>query len=87
MKALFASLFVVALSTGPAAADTISVPCFNGGGSGGWMFGENVSKKYFPVVIIGINQWKPGMAKEHPDYDPAAPWNKYGTCAIVPSHE
>ena len=87
IKSILYSAFVVLLGSSSAFAEVISVPCVNGGGSGGWMLGGNLPKEYFPVVILGINQWVPRSVEAHPFYDPKATWNKYGTCAIAPSRQ
>jgi hypothetical protein len=64
---------------------TLSVPCFDGGGSGGWMFGEEMPEHYFPIGIITVNGWPLRSIPDHPMYNPDAPWNEYGTCIIVPA--
>jgi len=85
MKKLFLALSVLALIA-PAAvkSETVAVPCFNGGGSGGWMY-NNLPKHYFPLGLITVNETPIRSIKAHPDYNPNAPWNKYGTCVIVPA--
>ncbi len=67
-----------------ASAETLAVPCVNGGGSGGWMY-ENLPSHYFPLGLITVNEWPLRSINTHPNYDPKAPWNKYGTCVIVPA--
>lgn len=75
---------VVLLLALPAAAETLAVPCVNGGGSGGWTF-ENLPSDYFPLGLITVNETPLRSVKDHPFYDSKAPWNKYGTCVIVPA--
>jgi len=76
MKWIFPIIFI-GLST-PVMAETLAVPCFNGGGSGGWMY-KGFPKHYFPVGLIKVNETPLRSVKDHPMYDPRAPWNRYGT--------
>ena len=64
----------------------LSVPCFDGGGSGGWMY-EDLPAEYFPLGLISANEWPLRSASEHPMYNPDAPWNKYATCVVVPANQ
>jgi hypothetical protein len=64
----------------------LSVPCVNGGGSGGWMY-ENLPDEYFPLGLISANQWPLRSVPDHPMYDPDSPWDKYATCVIVPANQ
>ena len=64
----------------------LSVPCFDGGGSGGWMY-EGLPDEYFPIGLITANQWPLRSVADHPMYNPDAPWNKYATCIIVPANQ
>jgi len=84
LSAIFAISVVSAL---PAYSEIITVPCYDGGGSGGWMFSDRLPKKYFPLTIVAVNEVPLRSIKDHPMYDPKAPWNKYGYCAVVPSHK
>ena len=63
---------------------TLSVPCVNGGGSGGWMY-EDLPGHYFPLGLINVNEWPLRSISDHPMYEPDVPWNTYGTCIIVPA--
>ena len=62
----------------------LSVPCFNGGGSGGWMY-EGLPDEYYPLGLITTNSWPLRSVSDHPMYNPNAPQNKYATCIIVPA--
>jgi hypothetical protein len=62
----------------------LSVPCVNGGGSGGWMY-EGLPEHYFPIGLVTVNEWPLRSIPEHSMYDPEATWNEYGTCIIVPA--
>lgn len=64
----------------------LSVPCVDGGGSGGWMY-EGLPDKYFPLGLITANQWPSRSTSDHPMYDPDASWNTYATCVIVPARQ
>lgn len=64
----------------------LSVPCVDGGGSGGWMY-EDLPNEYFPLGLITANQWPTRSVTDHPMYDPEASWNKYATCIIVPAYQ
>jgi hypothetical protein len=66
--------------------EILSVPCFDGGGSGGWMY-ENLPDEYFPVGLVAANQWPTRSVRDHPMYNSEAPWNKYATCVIVPASQ
>ena len=66
--------------------EIISVPCFDGGGSGGWMY-ENLPDEYFPLGFISANQWPIRSVSDHPMYNPDAPWNKYATYVVVPANQ
>ena len=66
--------------------EILSVPCFDGGGSGGWMYGS-LPDEYFPLGLIAANQWPLRSVADHPMYNPDAPWNKYATCVIVPASQ
>ena len=66
--------------------EILSVPCFDGGGSGGWMY-EGLPNEYFPLGLITANQWPTRSVAEHPMYNPNALWNKYATCIVVPAHQ
>jgi len=68
----------------PVLAETLAVPCFNGGGSGGWMY-NNLPDHYFPVGLIAVNEYPIRNVKNHPFYNPNHPWEKYATCVIVPA--
>ena len=65
--------------------EILSVPCFDGGGSGGWMY-EGLPDEYFPLGLITANEWPLCSVADHPMYNPDAPWNKYATCIIVPAN-
>ena len=65
--------------------EILSVPCFDGGGSGGWMY-EGLPDEYFPLGLIAANEWPLRSVADHPMYNPDAPWNKYATCIIVPAN-
>ena len=78
--------FAALILTGQqASAETIAIPCVNGGGSGGWMYSENLPSRYFPLGVITVNEWPLRSIATHPMYDRKAPWNKYGTCIVVPA--
>lgn len=66
--------------------EILSVPCVNGGGSGGWMY-EGLPDEYFPLGLITANQWPTRSVADHPMYDPSASWNTYATCIIVPARQ
>ena len=68
------------------APEILSVPCFDGGGSGGWMY-EGLPDEYFPLGLITANEWPLRSVADHPMYNPDAPWNKYATCIIVPASQ
>ncbi|MBD1848477.1 hypothetical protein [Leptolyngbya sp. FACHB-711] len=68
----------------PPQSAILSVPCVNGGGSGGWMY-QNLPEHYFPIGLITVNEWSPRSIPEHSMYDPEALWSQYGTCIIVPA--
>lgn len=89
-----------AASVSIANAGTITVPCSNGGGSGGWMFGKpaNLSENMFPLEIIEVKELPQGSKEEknHPDYDeyihPGDPdydghgsFPRHGYCTISPA--
>lgn len=65
--------------------DIINVPCFDGGGSGGWMFEPGLPEKYFPISILKVQQWPLRSYPDHPMYEPGNEFAKYGTCSIIPS--
>ena len=64
----------------------LSVPCFDGGGSGGWMY-EGLPTEYFPLGLIAVNEWSLRSVSDHPMYNPNAPRNKYATCIVVPANQ
>jgi hypothetical protein len=64
---------------------TLSVPCVNGGGSGGWMYQPGMPEHYFPLGLINVNEWPLRSESKHPMYDPSNQRNKYATCIIVPA--
>ena len=72
------------LLSNPVFGKTLSVPCVNGGGSGGWMF-NNLPDYYFPLKIIKINKLPPSSIKKHPMYVPNVFTNGYGTCIVIPA--
>ncbi|MFY7873390.1 MAG: hypothetical protein ACOVQL_13585 [Limnohabitans sp.] len=66
--------------------DILNVPCFNGGGSGGWMFEPGLPKEYFPIAILNIQRWAIRNYPNHPMYEPDHKTAQYATCSIVPSN-
>lgn len=66
--------------------EILSVPCVDGGGSGGWMY-EDLPDEYFPIGLVSANQWPTRSVADHPMYNPDSPWNKYATCVIVPANQ
>lgn len=65
--------------------DIINLPCFNGGGSGGWMFESGTPNEYYPITILKVQEWPLRSYPDHPQYKPDSKFAKYGTCAIIPS--
>jgi len=85
-QALLAILAVPVFGLGahPALSETLAVPCVNGGGSSGWMY-NSLPKHYFPLGLIAVNETPIRNVKNHPDFNPNYPWQKYATCVIVPA--
>ena len=56
------------ITANPAEAKVINVPCADGGGSGGWMHQSGLPDRYYPLVLLGVSEMKPGQYSEHPMY-------------------
>ena len=84
---LIALYGVSLIGVSPAEAKVLAVPCVNGGGSGGWMMSKPLPHRYYPIVILKVQEWPLRNASQHPSYNQKASWNKYGTCAIVASSD
>ena len=76
---------------GPSRAKIINVPCQDAGGSSGWIHTADLPPRYYPMVLIGVSQLKPGFYKTHPMYDEHIhdldPRIKYGYCAYSTSSD
>jgi len=47
----------------------INVPCVDGGGSAGWSHqGGTLPERYYPMVLLGVSEMKPGQYSNHPMY-------------------
>ena len=82
MSGMFAIIVASAL---PALSEIFTFPCYVKGGSGGSIFSEKLSTRYFPLTIVAVNLVPVRSIKEHPMYDPKAPWSKSAYFAVVPS--
>lgn len=74
----------------PAESKIINVPCADGGGSGGWMHkGDAVPEHYYPMVLLGVSQMKPGQYPNHPLYHGKYENDrtKYGYCSYSTSSD
>ena len=73
----------------PSRAEIINVPCFDAGGSAGWVHTDNLPRSYYPIVLLGVSQLKPGFYESHPMYGERIhaldPRIKYGYCAYSTS--
>jgi len=71
----------------PAEAKVINVPCADGGGSAGWVHkGDTLPDHYYPMVLLGVSQMKPGQYSEHPMYyGNDGGRTKYGYCSYSTS--
>jgi len=74
----------------PSRAEIINVPCFDAGGSAGWVHTDNLPSSYYPMVLLGVSQLKPGDYQSHPMYNKFTsrdPSNKFGYCAYSTSSD
>ena len=72
----------------PSRAEIINIPCIDGGGSAGWIHADNLPSSYYPMVLLGVSQLKPGDYQSHPMYNEFTsrdPRNKFGYCAYSTS--
>ena len=78
-----ALMSVLWIFNNPSRAEIINVPCFDGGGSAGWVHTEDLPRSYYPMVLLGVSQLKPGDFQSHPMYNEFTsrdPRNKFGYC-------
>ena len=87
----WALMSVLWMLDAPSRAEIINVPCQDAGGSAGWVHTDNLPRSYYPMVLLGVSQLKPGFYESHPMYDERIhaldPRIKYGYCAYSTSDQ
>lgn len=91
MKSIFLAIFTasITLAMSSVSAESMTVPCYDGGGSGGWMFPSSIPESWFPLRTIKVRELHRGSKEErmHPDFDPQyAKFTRYGYCTVAPTH-
>ena len=87
----FSRIISLSMLDAPSRAEIINVPCQDASGSAGWMHTDNLPRSYYPMVLLGVSQLKPGFYESHPMYDERIhaldPRIKYGYCAYSTSDQ
>ena len=87
----FSIIISLSMLDAPSRAEIINVPCQDAGGSAGWVHTDNLTRSYYPMVLLGVSQLKPGFYESHPMYDERIqaldPRIKYGYCAYSTSDQ
>ena len=88
---LSALMSVLWMLDAPSRAKIINVPCQDASGSAGWVHrADSLPPRYYPMVLLGVSQLKPGDYQSHPMYNEFTsrdPRMKYAYCAYSTSSD